>query len=121
MVPALVVDGDTTWGRETGRPPMVRAGRDELLPALWRLEGSSVIQGQRIEVRVGSGKTAYVTYQGPGLCKRGTAGCRAAFLWCLTEAGKRMPVDPAPDEAGYYTAHWATCPQQKAFRVVKGR
>lgn len=85
-----------------------------------------MIVGGRIEVYVGRGreKRAVVTYQGPGLCKRGTAGCRAAFLWCLTEAGKRMPVDPEPDEAGYYTAHWATCPQQKAFRsgaVTEGR
>jgi hypothetical protein len=68
--------------------------------------------------------------------------CGAAIVWTLTPAGKRFPVDAAPDResgtiyvrAGYmrrlageeleearardvelFVSHWATCPQAKRW------
>lgn len=67
--------------------------------------------------------------------------CNAPIVWALTEAGRRMPVDAAPDPAGnvallrtdstvnavvlgkhrepdpratLHQSHWATCPNPPA-------
>lgn len=76
-------------------------------------------------------------------------GCGARIRWAVTEAGKRIPLDPEPrpdgnvhvyDGVAYvldldglplhdhrahgdhrlYVSHFATCPQAASFRKKKG-
>lgn len=76
-------------------------------------------------------------------------GCRREILWAITEAGRRMPLDPEPvkdfghgiqvlihtddgsvrcraasplfdDGVPLYQPHWATCPNVDDFRAPKG-
>ena len=70
------------------------------------------------------------------------SACDEPIIWCLSEAGKHMPVDVEPVEGGnlimshhhpvpkvtvvskggrypgqrLYTSHFATCPKAQAFR-----
>lgn len=78
-------------------------------------------RGQSLRVHAGPKRegvaiTTTVRYAGPGVCRRNLIGCRREIMWCTTERGHRMPVDPEPDEDGIYTSHWATCPQADRFR-----
>jgi hypothetical protein len=57
-----------------------------------------------------------VIYQGPGVCRRDLIGCRQRILWALTAKRYRIPLNPVPNEHGYYVAHQATCPQARLFR-----
>jgi hypothetical protein len=56
-----------------------------------------------------------VTYTGPGVCGRGLVGCRRPILWAVTRRGRRIPLDPNPDERGRYWPHQARCPHAKHF------
>ncbi|OLD66060.1 MAG: hypothetical protein AUI52_05520 [Acidobacteria bacterium 13_1_40CM_2_68_10] len=59
-----------------------------------------------------------VIIEAEGVCGRAGSwrGCRQRILWGRTPAGKPIPLDPAPDPDGIYTAHFATCPDAAAFR-----
>jgi hypothetical protein len=59
-----------------------------------------------------------VTSVGTGYCKKPGAwvGCGQLILWCETAKHKRIPVNPTPDQHGFYTAHWATCSYSRFFR-----
>lgn len=65
-----------------------------------------------------TGGVLRVTVHGPGYChKPGTiVGCHRPILWCVTERGRMMPVDPDPDAEGLYTSHFATCRDAGKFR-----
>ena len=83
-----------------------------------------ITKGTRLRVHAGPKRngvlvTTEVTYTGPGVCRRNLIGCRQAILWCRTQHGKQMPVDPGPDADGIYTSHWATCPKAEAFRAAQ--
>jgi hypothetical protein len=60
-------------------------------------------------------------------------GCGADIVWTVTEAGKRMPIDPKPEKRlvlmrrdgienpiamarDTYMSHFATCPKAADFR-----
>lgn len=45
----------------------------------------------------------------PGKCR----SCGADIIWTVTEAGKRMPVDPDG------TSHFATCKDADSWRKKK--
>jgi len=42
--------------------------------------------------------------------------CGAPLLWAETNKGKNNPLDPAPDDDGVYTSHFATCSNAPAHR-----
>lgn len=69
------------------------------------------MNGDQIEV-LSSGKTTFfVTEDNPSECR----SCGEPIIWCVTESGKRMPVDvPTDDEPT--TSHYATCPDADRWR-----
>lgn len=77
----------------------------------------TLVRGDRLQVYTGKDRTTTVTYQGQGFCRYYTLGCRKPTHWCLTEKGRRMPVDPTPDANGIYTSHWSTCADQERIRA----
>jgi len=64
--------------------------------------------GPLFEPAPGSVQPQYVIPAGTpeGTCR----GCGAKLYWIVTQAGKRMPVDPDG------TSHFATCPKADSFR-----
>lgn len=79
-------------------------------------EPMQLVSGDKVRVAVGPRAFVEAVYAGPGMCRRDALGCRRPILWVITSRGRRMPVDPAPDERGVYTSHWATCPKAEQFR-----
>lgn len=64
-----------------------------------------------IEVVTERGTTFRVKEDNQAECR----SCGAPILWCVTEKGKKMPVDvPTDDEPT--TSHFATCPNAEAWR-----
>lgn len=49
---------------------------------------------------------------------RACSSCEAPVVWCTTQNGKPMPMDP-PVEGVQPTPHWATCPNAATHRRVK--
>lgn len=42
--------------------------------------------------------------------------CGMPVFWCVTQNGKRNPVDTHPDDEGLHESHFSTCPKVKHVR-----
>jgi hypothetical protein len=45
-------------------------------------------------------------------------GCSAPIEWWKTTNGKKMPMNPMPEDHSLATAHFSTCPNAKQFKGV---
>lgn len=70
------------------------------------------MKGDRLIVKTDRGFEFYVTEDNESDCR----SCGERILWCITERGKRMPVDPPdpPDEPT--VSHFATCQDADMWR-----
>ncbi len=64
-----------------------------------------------IEVVTERGNTFRVTEDNQAECK----SCGATINWCVTDKGKKMPVD-VPEGSEPTTSHFATCPDANTWR-----
>lgn len=57
-------------------------------------------------------KAAGYVFSNDAACK----GCGADIEWWTTPTNRKIPMDPMPSDSSQAVSHWATCPEQAAFR-----